>query len=398
MGSSVGLIRRVNICYLCNSCPKHYMKKRIYFENLDGLRFLCFLSVFFFHSFYTEISELKNTPVYSVVKRDIFGNGNLGVNFFFVLSGFLITFLLLEEKKLNGQIKLKNFWLRRILRIWPLFFLCVFYGFIIFPWIKELFGQNPNETANPIFYLTFLNNFDFINKGLPDASSLGVLWSVAIEEQFYFVWPIILFVFPVKKLWIPFAVIVSGSLIFRALNDSAMLNEYHTLSCIGDMAIGAIGAWLINISDRFKKHIVDLSKIQIGLVYVAFLSVFFFREEILFGNFTIRIFERMFIAVIIIMIILEQSFSLNSLFKMSSLKRISNLGTITYGLYCFHFIGILVAISLTKYFALNTHLWQVFFIDTVLALVITIGFSKLSYKYFERPFLKLKEKFAFITR
>ena len=131
------------------------MKKRIYFENLDGLRFLCFLSVFFFHSFYTDSSELKTSSVYHFVKVGIFGNGNIGVNFFFVLSGFLITFLLLEEKKLRGQIKLKNFWLRRILRIWPLFYSCVFFGFVIFPKLKLLLGQIPNETATPFFSLTF---------------------------------------------------------------------------------------------------------------------------------------------------------------------------------------------------------------------------------------------------
>lgn len=126
------------------------MKKRIYFENLDGLRFLCFLSVFFFHSFYTDSSELKTSSVYHFVKVGIFGNGNIGVNFFFVLSGFLITFLLLEEKKLRGQIKLKNFWLRRILRIWPLFlFLCVF-RFCDFSEIKIIARTNTQRNSNTV--------------------------------------------------------------------------------------------------------------------------------------------------------------------------------------------------------------------------------------------------------
>ena len=105
------------------------MNKKIYFENLDGLRFLCFLSVFFFHSFHTEYAYIKNTETYNFIKFSVFGNGNLGVNFFFVLSGFLITFLLIAEKELNGQINLRKFWIRRILRIWPLFYFCVFFGF-----------------------------------------------------------------------------------------------------------------------------------------------------------------------------------------------------------------------------------------------------------------------------
>jgi peptidoglycan/LPS O-acetylase OafA/YrhL len=374
------------------------MKKRIYFENLDGLRFLCFLSVFLFHSFHTEFNELEITPVYHFVKKGLFGNGNIGVNFFFVLSGFLITFLLIEEKKLNGQIDLKSFWIRRMLRIWPLFYFCVFFGFIIFPRVKELFGQVSSETATPIYYLTFLNNFDFIKKGLPDASVLGVLWSVAIEEQFYLIWPIILFICPLNKLWIPFIIIVVSSLVFRAFNDDPLLHEHHTLSCIGDMTIGAIGAWLINVSQKFKSKIENLSRLQIVYIYIGFIFLFFFRDEFMFSTYVLRIFERMILALFIILIIMEQTFSIHSLFKMSHFKRISKLGTITYGLYCLHFIGILIIITITKKLAINTQLWEVFLVETPLALLVTIIISKISYNYFEGPFLKLKNKFSYITK
>ncbi|HWZ21007.1 MAG TPA: acyltransferase [Cytophagaceae bacterium] len=371
-------------------------KENIYFENLDGLRFICFLFVFFYHAFGTELATLYNSPIYHFIKKDIFGNGNIGVNFFFVLSGFLITYLLIEEKKINGKVSLKLFWVRRALRIWPLYYFCVFFGFVIFPFFKAQFGQVPNETANYIYYLTFLNNFDFINKGLPDASILGVLWSIAIEEQFYLVWPIIVSVFPLKKLWIPFMIIILTSLIFRAINDSPLLNEYHTLSCIGDMTIGSIGAWLISISEKFKNRIQTLTKVQILSIYILFLFIFLFRDELLYINYGIRIFERMLVAIVIILIILEQNLSDNSLFKMSHFKRISKLGLITYGLYCFHFIGILVIDTLVKIFNINTNLWQLLFIVTPAALVLTIIISIISYKYYETPFLKLKKKLSFI--
>ncbi len=374
------------------------MKKRIYFENLDGLRFLCFLAVFFFHSFHTEYAYIRDSNTYHFVKRNIFGNGSLGVNFFFVLSGFLITFLLIEEKKLNGQVNLKNFWIRRILRIWPLFYFCIFFGFVIFPFLKQFFGQVPNETANPFYYLTFINNFDFIQKGLPDASVLGVLWSIAVEEQFYLIWPIILFLFPVKKLWIPFALIMTINLIFRAMYNNYEMHEFHTISCIGDMTIGAIGAWLINVSDKFKDRITHLSKMEIVGIYLLFTGIFFFRDELLITNSTIRVFERAFIALCILLIILEQTFSENSFFKMSNFKTVSKLGVITYGLYCLHFVGILIATTITKKTGINTSIWQVFFIDTPLALLFSIIISKLSYRFYESPFLKLKERFAFITK
>jgi len=334
---------------------------------------------------------------YHFIKKDIFGNGNLGVNFFFVLSGFLITYLLIEEKKLNGQIDIKKFWIRRILRIWPLFYLCVIIGFFIFPFLKSAFGQQPNETASIGYYLTFTNNFDFIKNGLPDASILGVLWSVAIEEQFYFVWPIILYLLPIKKYYLAFSTIIIGSLIFRGLNNNYMAHEHHTLSCIGDMAIGAFGAWLIQTNENFKTKIQYLKPIYVSLIYISFFTVYIFRDEILMNNnLFLNVVERPIIATIILLIILEQCFSDKSFFKMSKFKLLSKWGTISYGLYCLHFIGILIVTTLTKKYSLNTELWQVFIIDTSFALTLTIVISLISYNIFEKPFLKLKDKFAYI--
>ncbi len=374
------------------------MKKKIYFENLDGIRFLCFLSVFLYHSFHTDYDIIKQSELYQFIKYDLFGNGNLGVNFFFVLSGFLISYLLIEEKKLNGQINIRKFWIRRILRIWPLFYFCVFFGFSIFPQFKILFGQSPNETANPWMYVTFLNNFDFIQNGLPDASILGVLWSVAIEEQFYFFWPIILFLFPVKRYWIPFTFIILSSLIFRSLNNSPLLYEHHTLSCIGDMAVGGMGAWVIINFNKAKSIFENLKKYQIYLIYLIFIAIFLFRDDLFFINSTIAIFERAFIAIVILVIILEQNYAKNSIFKMSRFKKITQLGKITYGLYCLHFIGILTTTTISNKFSFNTELWQVMLLETSVALFITIIISSISFKYFETPFLKLKDKFSYITK
>ena len=372
-------------------------KHKIFFPNLDGLRFLCLLSVFLFHSFSTNYSNINESTTYIFIKKTLFGNGNLGVNFFFVLSGFLITFLLIKEKAFKGKINIVNFWIRRILRIWPLYFFCVFFGFVIFPLIKIFFGQVPNENANPIYYIFFINNFDFINKGLPDASVLGVLWSVAIEEQFYFFWPILLAIIPNKYYPFLFSVIIVGSFIFRAANDSPVMHEHHTFSCIGDMAIGAFGAYLMN-DKKYRFKVENMPKWFILLNYLAFFFIFFFRKEIFYVNHYVRIFERSFIAIIILVIILEQNFSLNSLFKMSKFKLISNLGIISYGLYCLHFIGILITISITQKMGINNNLWEVLIFETILSLCLTIGISWLSYHFFEIHFLNLKNRFSYISK
>ena len=373
------------------------MKQKIFFPNLDGLRFLCFLSVFFYHSFYTEYSYIKEAPFYKFVKFQLLANANIGVNFFFVLSGFLITYLLLEEKRTTLHIRINQFYERRILRIWPLYFFCVFFGFVIFPVLKKIAGQVPAETANPLFYLTLLNNFDVIKNGLPDASVLGVLWSIAIEEQYYLVWPLFISAIPRKNLPALFVLIIIDTFIFRAINDASFAHEVHTLSCIGDMTIGAFGAYFVQ--ERKGREIISrLSRKSIFLIYLVFFIIYFFREPLMFSNFYIRIFERSFLAVVILLIILEQCYSEKSFFKMSSFRRISKLGTITYGLYCLHFIAILIVITVSKKVNLNGGIWQVMLGETLFALALSVLISKLSFRYFESPFLRLKDKLDTVHR
>ena len=89
-------------------------KEKVFFPNLDGLRFFCFLSVFLSHSFYTNNTTIMADPVYKGISYGI-TNGGIGVNFFFVLSGFLITYLLLVEKQTFNKIHVGKFWMRRMM-------------------------------------------------------------------------------------------------------------------------------------------------------------------------------------------------------------------------------------------------------------------------------------------
>jgi peptidoglycan/LPS O-acetylase OafA/YrhL len=109
----------------------------------------------------------------------------------------------------------------------------------------------------------------------------------------------------------------------------------------------------------------------------------------------IRVFERPIISSIMLLIILEQCFSQHSFYKMGKFKWPSKLGVITYGLYCLHFIVISYTIAATKLFSFNDHVWQVVFFETILSFMITIVVSLISYRFFEAPFLKLKDRFGF---
>jgi peptidoglycan/LPS O-acetylase OafA/YrhL len=147
-----------------------------YFINLDGLRFICIAMVLWHHA-----------PPVAMDQLQIFGRGFMGVDFFFVLSGFLITTLLLREARVTGRFSLRDFYIRRILRILPVYFFVVTAVALYYIGVK---GQTEYLTILPYYYL-FLSNF--LTDHIP---TLGITWSLSVEEQFYLIWPALLLVLP----------------------------------------------------------------------------------------------------------------------------------------------------------------------------------------------------------
>jgi peptidoglycan/LPS O-acetylase OafA/YrhL len=381
-------------------------KEKVFFPNLDGLRFFSFFAVFLYHTYLSFFNNIRDTNprAFSYVEL-LFQNGNLGVNFFFVLSGFLITYLLIKEKEIKGTIHVPNFYVRRILRIWPLFYLCLFIGFIVFPMIKQATGGTPNEIAKPVYYIFFANNFDFMHTWpqKPDATILSVLWSVAVEEQFYLTWPVILMLIPYRFYKYVFLAIMLLSLTFRSfytgLDDHDFgVRYFHTFSLIGDMAFGGLLAYFCSFDNAFKRFINNLNRLQIAMIYLGALVVTLFRHELFTVNSVAVVAERLVIAFFYGMIILEQSYAERSFFKMSNFKIISKLGIYTYGLYCLHLLGFLVAdVMLTKAGFNKTSLTAAL-TGSAIAFGLSVIISLASYHFYEKWFLRFKDKFAFIVK
>lgn len=370
-------------------------KERIFFPNLDGLRFYSYAAVFFFHVWLLYFDRYGIEGITSDIVAFLFKNGEVGVNFFFVLSGFLITYLLIEEKRFTGRIHVINFYIRRILRIWPLFYSVVVFGLVVYPQLKVFLGGEEFKVMQPWTYLVFLNNFDFIKNGAP--AVISILWSVAIEEQFYLCWPLILSIVPLRySKWV-FYTIIAGSLVFRAFHiDEERVLLFHTLAVIGDMALGGLLAYKCIFSKRFKQWIEDLPRWLIGVVYALTLGLVLFRHELFQGS--LLIIERLCFAALFGMIILEQNFSKHSLWKLSSTPRITKLGIYTYGLYCIHVTAMTITEMGLGYIGINLKnpLWIL--LAGAIAFFLTILLAYFSYHFFEKKFLKLKDRFAFIVR
>ncbi|MBL7755644.1 MAG: acyltransferase [Chitinophagaceae bacterium] len=373
---------------------------KLFFPNLDGFRFLSFFIVFLTHAIGGELIGIKEPAWYSYWRIKLFSEGGtLGVSFFFVLSGFLITYLLIKEREYTGKIHVGSFYMRRILRIWPLYYLIVFYAFALMPVLKPLIGKVSTETADPFLCSFFLNNFNIIENGSPVLTALAVLWSVAIEEQFYLIWPLLFAFIPSRFYLFIFIGVLLLSTLFRAFNlENIQMIEVHTLGVIADMAMGGLGAYLSIKSPKFLNFIKPMRRSFLIIPYLFVFVLFFFKSELFFEIPALLLFKRVIISFFFIWIILEQNFSDNSWFKMGNFEGITKWGKYTYGLYCLHPIAIsFVTILLQKMHVLTAY-WQLPVILLPLAFILSLSMSYISYHYFEKFFLRLKEKFAFISQ
>ena len=377
-------------------------ENKIYFENLDFLRFIAFFTVFSGHTALGTF--LINRIHVEVINKFIwvFSQGGTGVSFFFVLSGFLITYLLLIEKEKTGKINVRNFYVRRILRIWPLYYLVILFTFIIYPKVKVLLNNIDPIPNNIWMHLSFLSNFDMINaernqivKGIKNIPvMIGINWSIAIEEQFYLVWPLLFALIPKKFYKYIFILIIFISAIFRYINRAdSLITYFHTLAVFSDLAIGGFFAYLSINSETFQQFFKQIKKYQIALVYVLGLSTLMYGNFIYPNKYDI-VYMRIISTTFFAFIITEQNYSEHSIYKLGKIKFVTQLGKYTYGLYLIHPIGIqAVAIILYKILKLNETqtTTQLIYICSALIVSIIIGF--ISYTYYETPFLKLKNKF-----
>lgn len=362
----------------------------IYFKNLNGLRFIAAFAVIIHHieqlkSFSSIPNYWSNVPFIGLV-------GKLGVVLFFVLSGFLITYLLLVEEKKFNEIDIKKFYLRRILRIWPLYFLIIILAIFILPQID--FFVLPNFPAEIVYadiwqklllYLIMLPNLVLTYFGpIPYASQT---WSIGTEEQFYLIWPLLMAYFRKNRyllmvstifLYIFIKLILSLS-ILNFIPLKGEFREFWSTFTISCMAIGGILAVLLFNESKLLKFIINVRLFFLVLVILTFLIAFGIHIPVIHYEFYGGLFG-----------ILILNLAVNNEIPFSLENRVFNyLGRISYGLYMFHTIAITISLKL----AINLNLTNNYFIIPV-TLLITVVLSHFSFTYFEAYFLKFKNKFV----
>ena len=373
----------------------------VYFPNLNGVRFIAAFSVLIHHT-----EQIK----YLMGLDNIYSNffiknlGKLGVGLFLVLSGYLITSLLLSEKQRRGDISTKDFYIRRVLRIWPLYFIIVILGFFVFPVIpifneplRNQYYFDEDFFKRLPFFLLFLPNLGFVFYRAPYLCSQT--WSVGVEEQFYAIWPwIIKSKNPIKT----FFKLVGGFLLIlgmlwlyifkisdltettkQKIQDGVALffSQFRILT----MVIGGIGAYLV--FEKKDKILSILFRKDVQIVVYLILSL------MLGTGFHVPGINMEFYGIFFCFFILNVSQNPNTILYLEQ-KVIHYFGKISYGIYIYHPAVIVLCVNSIHYF-MGKNLSNLNF-NLLLypsAFLLTIAVCELSFRFVETPLLKLKDRF-----
>jgi peptidoglycan/LPS O-acetylase OafA/YrhL len=354
---------------------------RQYYPALDGLRGLAILLVIVYHNF-------------GFINYFFFGW--LGVDLFFVLSGFLITDILL--KSFGSPNYLRNFYTRRVLRIFPVYYLSLIIFLVVLPFIPNLPVSLNYYTDNQVWLWTYLQNWLYIFKPTGSSDVLHHLWSLAVEEQFYLLWPIaIVIIKKPKYLLILISTILLAVIATRfaiwiyAVKDLSYYNLY-TFSRIDGICIGCMIALL-------KKTNVTLLKNSTWIIVLSLSGMnflfYFFNKDNQFSFPYLAIVGYTTFAIIFGLLVNEavskETKIINFIFGLPILKF---FGRISYGLYVYHWpIYIFLNPFFKNWSAGNLYFLRPEIASSIITLIIAIILSVISQRYFESIFIRLKKKF-----
>jgi peptidoglycan/LPS O-acetylase OafA/YrhL len=361
---------------------------RLYYPELDSLRFLAFVLVLIHHSMAANTVRLWVT---------LHEYGWMGVDLFLSLSAFMFARLLFAEYEKKGDINIRYFYIRRALRIWPLYFF--FFGLML-AYSIHLGGWSHSLLTRALGMATFTDNLFSMALGYNAAIAFsGHLWTISYEEQFYFIIPWALrILYRLDKMTVTTilaAAAVLGTLVRAVFIDHRLAHPMiwvfpltHFESILGGLALGLglfgrilgrIPGWIIliaglmalwlvttlpNVSDIQWKLMLTYPLVGIGMTLVL--------GAVLQGGL----------------------WPLSALLKSGGLRY---LGKISYGLYVYHLAAAAPATRITNVLVSPGRALVYPAVGVAVRLIVTILISMISYHVLEKPFLRLKERFAFIN-
>lgn len=376
------------------------VQDRVYFPGLNGIRFIAAYAVIIHHVEQTKYwANLPNVWGTNVVIDSL---GHRGVALFFTLSGFLITYLLMAEIKKTQTVNVYKFYVRRSLRIWPLYYFITLFTFFVLPHVVTLPGISGDLSTGfyvkLFLYLILIPNI--ARQMYPSVLGSNQAWSVGIEEQFYAFWPWLIKWFKnhLFTFLVAFIVIKTfAQLLFMGVialyPDEAWIryvrfaNTAWRFLQIEQMAVGAIGAYVLFYGYRKVLNVI-YHPVVMWSTFAAVIGSLLVHTTVV--GFSIAE------AVLYSVVILNVSTNPACPVKLNT-GWLQKMGDISYGIYMYHTICLAVVIRVLMNLNLPATSWVGFnIIMYTIPGFITLAVAWLSYRYFETPFIKLKEKFMVV--
>jgi peptidoglycan/LPS O-acetylase OafA/YrhL len=347
-------------------------------KSLDGLRGLAIIIVMLYHFFPSK-----------------FPMGWMGVDLFFVLSGFLITGILLRTK--DSPHYYRNYIAKRILRIFPLYYFLLILFFIVFYYggFSNRIPDYDYLTNTQIWYWLYLQNWQiFFNTIYPQQDILSHFWSLAIEEQFYIFWPMVVLITPNHKIGKVCVALLMFSFILRLFFlfqfDFTVAKIYvFTLTRLDGLSVGSVIAVMIrdsnhlNSLNRYSKPFFLATGLCLLITIIAAHSFSF--DSMLMATYGYSVIALFFGSLLLITV---SKHSNNIFRKVTENDVFSFFGKYSYGLYIYH---LPVLWLVPKYLKLWTNSKLLI---TLLCILISIAIAFISYHLIEKQFLKWKRKFV----
>ncbi|MEM9686258.1 MAG: acyltransferase, partial [Bacteroidota bacterium] len=361
-----------------------FIKCMKYLPNITPLRFILALLVIVFHV--PQFLRNRGLPYFD--EFAVFHRGMEAVYMFFSLSGFLIIRMLYLEKATTNSISIKNFYIRRGLRIFPLYFLIVFFGLFYYNFFLSQIGipfESDYSIIEGLLLAVFFlpNVFAVLHQ---PGGILEILWSIGIEEQFYLIIAPALTMIKRKYILFFLTVFTLGYFALYASHLVPLLSKYLMLFFYFSFG-GLVSICAVKFHFKFRKSI--LLKWIFLLIFLLYFTTNLFTWASAAGYHAISM---------VLFGLFLWSVTDKPLFEIKN-KKLIYLGKISYGIYMFHGI----AMHLIGFLTLKT----VGFLNlpdaitiisyTVAVIVLTIVLAHFSYRYYESYFLRLKTKFSVLT-
>lgn len=367
---------------------KPSLNRNVQFPGLNSLRFFAAFLVVIGHIPLNQAAVGLPHPSYGA----LFFRGSPAVSFFFVLSGFLITYLLLDEHKRTGGISIASFYQRRVLRIWPVYFAVILFGLIFYNVLLPFLGV-PYKVEYEIWFALLLYIFflpNLMNSLYSVGGILNPTWSIGIEEQFYLVWaPVMRY----ARQWLPtvcWGILGVFFLVF-CFSQFDIFGEHSWKKFTGQLkfhfiAAGALAAWWLHERREALLGALCFSSRLVQFLLLMLLLDYLIRDSFRFS----------WLVSEIVQLVLFTWLIVNVASNPRSIVPIGHpiteyLGTISYGIYMFH----MIAIYATSQIFRSTDWWR----DNLLlycaayyamAFGLAILLAGVSYRFFETRFLRLK--------